>query len=404
MQQNIQTGALQDITVIDMTRVLSGPFATMWLGEMGANIIKVEIPNGGDEARRNPPFAEGSDLSTFFVTINRNKRSITLDLKQEEGKDIFRKLVKHADVLVENFRPDVMDRLGLGYEILHEINDRLIYCSISGFGSFGPYAKRPAYDVISQAMGGIMSVTGEEGGDPLKVGASLGDITGGMNAVIGILAALHARTLTGKGQRVETSLTDSIIAVQQAENNRFFVTGNRTPRTGNRYPANCPYGTYHAKDGVFMIGVGKDALFIKLCEQVLGRPDLAQDPRFCCISARVAHYKQIRTLLEDWAKDLTVDEVVEKLLQAGIPAGPILSIAEISQDPHFADARNMFPTMDQPGIGKFTVTAMPIKFSDTKTCVHRPAPTLGQHNAEVYKELLGLTPEEIERLKEKKLI
>lgn len=400
MQQNMHPGALSDITVIDLTRVLSGPFATMWLGEMGANIIKVEIPNGGDEARKNPPFKDGGDLSTFFVTVNRNKRSITLNLKSDEGKALFKELVKKADVVVENFRPDVMDRLGLGYEDLRQVNDRLIYCSISGFGSFGPYTKRPAYDVISQAMGGIMSITGEEGGDPLKVGASIGDITGGMNAVIGILAALHARTITGKGQRVETALVDSIIAVQQAENNRYFVTGNTTPRTGNRYPANCPYGTYHAKDGVFMIGVGKDELFVKLCEQVLNCPDVPKDERFCCIAQRAIHYKEIRELLEGWAKDYTVNEVVDKLLAAGVPAGPIMSIADISKDPHFAGARNLFPTMEQPGLGEFTVTAMPIKFSETETYVHRPAPMLGQHNEEVYAELAGLTAEQLAHLKE----
>ena len=404
MERTRHPGALSDITVLDLTRVLSGPFATMWLGEMGANVIKVEIPRGGDESRRNPPFAPDSDWSTFFVTVNRNKRSVTLDLKSAEGKALFRELVEKADVLVENFRPDVMDRLGLGYEELRRINDRLIYCSISGFGSYGPYTRRPAYDVISQAMGGIMSVTGEEGGEPLKVGASLGDITGGMNAVIGILAALHARTLTGRGQRVETALVDSVIAVQQAENNRYFVTGSTTPRTGNRYPANCPYGTYHAKDGVFMIGVGKDELFVKLCEQVLDMPEAAKDPRFGSIARRVAHHEEIRQLLEGWAKDYTVDEVVEKLLAAGVPAGPILSVADIAKDPHFAGARNMFPTMEQPGLGEFTVTAMPIKFSHTETYVHRPAPELGQHNREVYGQLIGLSDGELAELKEKGVI
>lgn len=395
-------GALSDITVIDMTRVLSGPFATMWLGEMGANIIKVEIPNGGDESRRNPVFVNG--ISSFFVTVNRNKRSITLNLKSEEGKALFKEMVKKADVVIENFRPDVMDRLGLGYEDLRKVNDQLVYASISGFGSSGPYTKRPAYDVIAQAMGGIMSVTGELGGEPLKVGASIGDITAGMNMVIGVLAALHARTITGKGQRVETSLVDSIIALQQSENNRYFVTGNTTPRTGSRYPANCPYGTYHAKDGVYMIGVGKDELFIKLCEKVLKKPEYATDERFNCIAARIAHQEEICEFLEEWSLQYTVDEVVEALLAQGIPASPIMSIREISEDSHFAGARNMFPTIDQPGIGEFRVTAMPIKFSDTETRTQRPCPTLGQHNEEVYGELLGLTSEELAALKEKGVI
>jgi len=394
--------ALSDITVLDLTRVLCGPFATMWLGEMGANIIKVEIPNGGDESRRNPVFVNGQ--SSFFTTVNRNKRSITLNLKSEEGKAIFRELVKQVDVVVENFRPDVMDRLGLGYEELRKINDRLIYASVSGFGSYGPYAKRPAYDVIAQAMGGIMAVTGEKGSEPLKTGCSIADITGGMNTVIGILAALHARSLTGKGQRVETSLTESIIALQLSEFNRYFVTGNETPRTGNAYPANCPYGSYHAKDGTFMIGVGKDDLFVKLCAQVLGKPEAAEDPRFNCISSRIAHYDEVGALLEEWSTQHTVQEVVDTLLANGIPAGPILSAGQIAEDPHFAGARNMFPTMEQPGIGQFRITAMPIKFTETPTGVQRPCPSLGQHNEEIYTGLLGMTPEQLDTLKQQGII
>ncbi len=392
-------GALSDLVVLDMTRVLSGPIAAMWLGEMGADVIKVEIPNGGDEARRNPVFING--ISSFFVTINRNKRSITLDLKSEEGKDLFRALVKKADVVLENFRPGVMERLGLGYDELKKINEGLVYASISGFGSDGPYTNRPAYDVIAQAMGGIMSVTGEQNGEPLKVGASIADIAAGMNVVIAILAALHYRSVTGKGQRVETAMADSIIALQQSENNRYFVTGNTTPRTGNRYPANCPYGTYHARDGVFMIGVGKDALFDKLCEKVLMMPEIAKDERYNCISARVAHHEEVRKILEGWAAAYTVSEVVDKLLAQGIPAGPILSIAEISEDEHFAKARKMFPTMEQPGIGTFRVTAVPIKMSESELFIHRPAPALGEHNYEVYGDMLGLTKEEIDGFKQK---
>jgi len=396
-------GALRDIVVLDMTRVLSGPFAAMWLGEMGADVIKIEIPRGGDESRRNPPFAENG-TSTFNTTVNRNKRSITLDLKSEEGKRIFKELVKKADVVLENFRPDVMDRLGLGYEELKKVNERIIYASISGFGSTGPYAKRPAYDVIAQAMGGIMSVVGEEGGEPLKIGASIGDLTAGMNVIIGILAALHARTITGRGQRVETSLVESVIALQQSENNRYFVNGELVPRTGSQHATNCPYGTYYAKDGQYMIGVGKDELFVKLCEKVLMHPEYARDERFNSISARVAHRKEIREILESWSREHTVEEVVDALLAEGIPAGPLLTIRELAEDPHFAGHRNMFPTMDQPGIGPFRVTAMPIKFSETEPKIQRGAPALGEHNEEVYGQLLGMTPEEVAALKEKGIV
>ena len=399
----MQKGALSDITVLDMTRVLSGPFAGAWLGEMGANVIKIEIPKGGDESRRNPPFSPNG-TSAFNTTHNRNKRSITLDLKQEEGKQIFRELVKQADVVLENFRPDVMDRLGLGYEELKKINEKIIYASISGFGTTGPYSKRPAYDVISQAMGGIMNLVGEEGGEPLKIGASVGDITAGMNIIIGILAALHSRSVTGVGQKVETSLVESIIALQQPENNRYFVNGQIVPRTGSRHATNCPYGTYHAKDGQYMIGVGKDELFVKLCEKVLKRPEVAQDPRYNCIANRVENRDGVCEILESWSMNLTVEEVVDALLAEGIPAGPLLTIKELAVDPHFNDHRQMFPYMDQPGVGKFRVTAMPIKFSDTKTHIYRHAPALGEHNEEVYGEYLGFDADKLAELKEKGII
>lgn len=399
----MQKGALSDITVLDMTRVLSGPFAGAWLGEMGANVIKIEIPKGGDESRRNPPFSPNG-TSAFNTVNNRNKRSITLDLKSEEGKAIFRELVKKADVVLENFRPDVMDRLGLGYEELKKINEKIVYASISGFGTTGPYSKRPAYDVISQAMGGIMNLVGEEGGEPLKIGASVGDITAGMNIIIGILAALHSRTITGVGQKVETSLVESIIALQQPENNRYFVNGQIVPRTGSRHATNCPYGTYHAKDGQYMIGVGKDEMFVRLCEKVLKRPEVAQDPRYNCIANRVENRDGVCQILEEWSMQLTVEEVVDALLAESIPAGPLLTIKELAVDPHFNDHRQMFPYMEQPGVGPFRVTAMPIKFSDTKTQIYRPAPALGEHNEEVYGEYLGFDKQKLAELKEKGII
>jgi len=396
-------GALSDITVLDMTRVLSGPFAATWLGEMGANVIKIEIPNGGDESRRNPPFSPNG-TSAFNTTINRNKRSITLDLKKEEGKEIFRELVKQADVVLENFRPDVMDRLSLGYEELKKLNPGIIYASISGFGSYGPYAKRPAYDVIAQAMGGIMFGIGEEGGEPLKVGASIGDLAAGMNSIIGILAALHHRERTGLGQRIETSLVESIIALQQSENNRYFVSGEIIRGTGSKHPTNCPYGAYHAKDGMYMIGVGKNEIWCKLCEHVLGHPEYGNDPRFDSIANRVAHKKEIEQILESWSMQHTATEVVDTLLAQGIPAGPLMSIKELSEDPHFNDAREMFPTMQQPGVGDFRVTAVPIKFSETPTTIYRPAPALGEHNEEVYQEYLGFDQEKLAQLKEQGII
>ena len=245
---------------------------------------------------------------------------------------------------------------------------------------------------------------GEEGGDPLKVGASIGDLAAGMNSIIGILAALHHRERTGRGQRIETSLVESIIALQQSENNRYFVSGEIIRGTGSKHPTNCPYGAYHAKDGMFMIGVGKNELWCKLCEHVLGHPEYGTDPRFDSIANRVAHKKEIEQILESWSMEHTANEVVDTLLAQGIPAAPLLSIRELAEDPHFADHRQMFPYMEQPGVGPFRVTAMPIKFSETETCIYRPAPALGEHNEEVYGEYLGYDEEKLAQLKQQGII
>lgn len=329
------------------------------------------------------------------------KKSITLNLKSEEGKKIFLELVKQADVVVENFRPGVMERLGLGYETLREVNERIVYGCISGFGSDGLYCDRPAYDVIAQAMGGIMSLTGEEGGEPLRVGTSIADVTAGMNLTVGILAALHARSWSGKGQKVEVSLTDSIIALSPSENNRYFITGKAVPRIGNRNIGNCPYGAFQAKDGYYILACGKDALFARFCTKVLKRPELAVDERYRIMAARGEHQEEIKSFIEEWSKDLTVAEAVETLLKESIPAAPILGIEEIAHDEHFVVNRNMFPKMEQPGIGEFTVTNIPIKLEGTKTEIRMPAPFLGQHNEEIYNKYLNYNADDIDALRNK---
>jgi formyl-CoA transferase len=292
----------------------------------------------------------------------------------------------------------------LGYEELKKINPRIIDASISGFGTSGPYAKRPADAEIAQAMGGIMFGIGEEGRDPLKVGASIGDLAAGMNSIIGILAALHHREKTGLGQRIETSLVESIIALQQSENNRYFVDNEIIRGTGSKHATNCPYGAYHTKDGMFMIGCGKNELWCKLCDQVLGKPELGTDPRFDSIVNRVAHKKEIEEILESWSMEHTTAEVVDALLAAGVPGGPLMSIKDLAEDPHFNDVRGMFPTMQQPGVGDFRVTAVPIKFSETPTTISRPAPALGEHNIEVYNEYLGFDEQKLAQLKEQGII
>ena len=389
-------GALSDIKILDLTRVLSGPFATMWLGDLGAEVIKIETPVKGDDARFTPIHVNGN--STFFAAINRNKRSITLNLKAPEGKEMFLEMVKQADVVISNYRPGVMERLGLGYDVLSAVNEKIIYATISGFGQKGKYAMRPAYDIVAQGMGGIMSTTGVENGDPIRVGASISDITAGMNTVIGILAALHARTLTGRGQSIDVAMVDSTLALMPSENMRYFISGGLVPRTGHRYIGNAPYGVFKAKDRFFIIACGSDKLFYQFCDKVLNQPELKDDERFKIMTKRSDNYYLVKDIVEKWASQYTADEAIEIILAAGVPAGPIFDMNDISKDEHIVGEREMLVKMDQPGIGEITVTNNPVKLSDTKAAIRRPAPLLGQHNLEVYGELLGYDQQKLEEL------
>ncbi len=270
--------ALENLTVLDLTRVLAGPFCTMMLADMGANVIKIEVPKGGDDTRSYPPFRaknlNGERESVYFANINRNKKGITLNLKAPEGKEIFKELVKKADIVVENYRPGVMDKLGLGYDVLKEINPRIIYAAVSGFGCYGPYHLRPGYDILAQAMGGMMSITGSKGGEPTRAGSALGDILGGLHVTIGILAAVNARTITGKGQRVDVSLMDSMIAATENTALKYIETGNIPAPMGNRYAAVSPYDSFTCKGGKVIIAAGNQKLYEKLCNEVLERPDM----------------------------------------------------------------------------------------------------------------------------------
>lgn len=395
-------GALSDVKILDLTRVLSGPYAAMWLGDLGADVIKIEMPVKGDDSRFTPIHVNGN--STFFAAMNRNKRSVTLNLKSPEGREIFLEMVKKADVVMSNFRPGVMERLGLGYDVLSAINDQIIYATVSGFGQKGKYAQRPAYDIVSQGMGGIMSVTGVEGGAPNRVGTSIGDVTAGINFVVGILAALHARTITGKGQCVDVALVDSVVALMPSENMRYFISGKLVPRLGNRYLGNAPYGAFKAKDDYFILACGSDKLFVKFCNEVLKQPELAQDERFRIMANRSDNYELVKQIVEDWASQYTAEEAVEIILAAGLPAGPIFDMDDIANDEHIVGEREMLVKMDQPGIGEITVTGNPVKLSDTKATIRRPAPLLGQHNEEVYAEWMGFDKEKIEELKSKGIL
>lgn len=397
MQKDI--GALQNLMVLDLTRVLAGPYCTMMLADMGANVIKIEIPGRGDDTRSYPPFQNGHSL--YFANINRNKKGITLNLKAPEGKEVFKELVKKADIVVENYRPGVMDKLGLGYDVLKKINDQIIYAAVSGFGSYGPYSQRPGYDIISQGMGGLMSITGQPNDPPTRAGNAMGDILGGLNLTIGILAAVNARTVTGRGQRVDISLVDSVVAALENASERYFVSKKVPKRMGNRYAPVAPYDTFKAKDGYFIIACGNQKLFEILCKDILNRPDLIDDPRYPDLASRVKNQDSLQVVIEDFFKDYTIKEAVDFVLSKGVPAGPIMDIKAIVEDEHIAHVREMFVPLHDPAIGDITVNGDAIKLMDTKPSIKTAAPALGQHNRDVLSSLLGMTDDQISELKEK---
>lgn len=395
--------ALSGLKVLDLTRVLAGPFCTMYLADLGAEVIKIEIPTGGDDTRHMGPYKNGESL--YFCNVNRNKKGITLNLKSEEGRSLFLKLVQDADVVVENFRPGVMERLGLGYEDLKAINERIIYAAVSGFGSYGPYSQRPGYDIIAQAMGGMMSITGNKGdANPLRAGAAIGDILGGMNLTIGILAAVHGRSLTGKGDRVDVSLVDGIVASLETYTQRYQVQNGDLHPMGNLYPAVGPYDSFRAKDGYYILACGNNSLFKKFCIDVLHRNDLVGDLRFLTGDLRFNNQEELKVEIERWSESLTAQQAIELALKAGVPASPIYTIGDIMDDEHIANAREMIIACDHPKAGKLKINGNPVKLMDSMPRIRCAAPTLGQNNEEVYKDTLGLTNEEIQKLKNQGII
>lgn len=393
---NATMGPLSGVTILDLTCVLSGPFATSWLSDMGATVIKVENPATGDYTRSSGPFVNG--VSNYFATVNRNKKCVTLNLKHPEGKRIFLELVKRADVVTENFKPGTMEKLGLSYEVLQQVNERLVFASISGYGQTGPYANRPGYDVVSQAMGGIMSLTGSYGAPPTKCGPSIGDVTAGMNLVIGVLAGLYKAKNTGKGERVEVSLVDSVLALTTQDYIDYGYSKNLPKRMGNDYSLWCPYGTYRAKDRYFSIGVGTEGHWEAFCAQILNRPELITDPRYCSQPARVEHRDEVDALVTGWAGKLNAVDVVDRLNQANIPSALVYDFADIEADENFTVHRQMIQHMDHPVIGDISYINMPVRFTESGLCQPRAAGKLGQFNEEVYSNILGLSKENLARL------
>lgn len=394
--------ALQDIVVLDLTRVLAGPYCTMMLADFGADVIKIEIPVKGDDTRGMGPFVNNSSL--YYANVNRNKKSVTLNLKDPKGKELFLAMVKKADVVVENYRPGVMDKLGVGYDVLKEANDRIIYAAVSGFGSYGRNSARPGYDIIAQAYGGLMSITGEPDGDPLRVGTAIGDVLGGMNLTIGVLTALHARELSGKGQRVDVALVDSVISSLETGTQRYFASGKLPRRIGNRYASAYPYDSFKAKDGSFVIGCGNDKLFDLLCTRVLHREDLLTDPRFLNNALRCENHAALKVEIEKWSTTVTAEEAYDAINAAGVPASPINDLHQISHDPHIVEDRQMFIPVKHPVIGDMRVNGNPVKLLDMMPEVVTCAPALGQHNEEIYGQLLGLDKEQLEALAEDHVI
>jgi crotonobetainyl-CoA:carnitine CoA-transferase CaiB-like acyl-CoA transferase len=372
----------------------------MMLADLGADVIKVEVPGKGDESRAwGPPFQGGE--SAYFLSVNRNKRSITLDLKTQRGKDILTMLLRGADMLLENFSPGTMERLGFSYPQARGINPRLIYCSISGFGQSGPQSQRPAYDQILQGMGGLMSITGPEEGPPIKVGVAIADLAAGIFGAFATLAALYHRERTGQGQWIDTSLLDSQVALLSFQAGRYFATGTPPGFAGNHHPLLSPSGAFRTKDGYVCLAAGNDALWRRFC-QAMGYQELMKDPRFSSNPGRVAHRDALVKALEERFASLTTREIVARLEPEGIPCGPIRNLEEVFSDPQVLHL-GLKQTIAHPTAGEIAVTGIPYRFSESPGQIRRPPPLLGEHTEEVLAEL-GLGEDDIRCLREEGVI
>jgi len=377
-------GPLAGITVVDLTRVLAGPYCTMMLADLGARVIKVERPGHGDDSRAIGPFV--NEISAYFVSLNRGKESIALDLKEARDREIFEALLERADVLIENYRPGTMERLGFGWPALRERYPKLVYAAVSGFGHSGPYSERPAYDLVVQAMGGIMSLTGEHGGEPTRVGTSIGDITAGLFTCAGINAALYERANTGRGQKVDIAMLDSQVAILENAIARFQAGGEVPGPIGSRHPSITPFDRFATADGALVIAAGNDALFEKLCD-VLGRRELLDDPRFASNPLRTDNETALKRELEDALRMQATEHWLERLARAGVPSGAIQNVAQVLEDPQVA-ARNMVVPVADPALDGFRVAGNPIKYDDHEDPQsRRGAPALDENRAALLAEL-----------------
>ena len=381
--------------MLDLTRVLAGPFCSMILGDMGAEIIKVEEPGKGDDTRGWPPFSGGE--ATYFLSVNRNKKSLTLNMKAPDGQAILRRLVAKADVVLENFRPGTMERLGFGYDALRKLNPRLIYCAISGFGESGPEASRPGYDLIVQGESGVMDLTGFADGPPVKVGNSVADLVSGMAAAHGVTLALLSRARTGKGQKVEIGMLDVMASLLTYQAGLYWNGGGRPARRGNQHPSIVPYEVFQAQDAYMTLGVANNSLFDRMC-RAIGREELAKDPRFDSEASRVANREALVPLLNSIFSTRPASDWLKRLDEAGVPAGRIKTVAEVCDSEHLR-ARGMFVSLNHPKAGAVTAMGVPIRLWDTPGAAQAPAPLLGQHTDEILTGLLRIPRAKVDKLR-----
>jgi crotonobetainyl-CoA:carnitine CoA-transferase CaiB-like acyl-CoA transferase len=393
--------ALYGIRVLDLTQVMAGPYCAMVLGDLGADVIKIERYHEGDDTRKMGPFVNGE--STCFMMINRNKKSLRLDLKQEKGKKIFYDLVKGADIVLENYRPGVVKRLGIDYEAVKEINPGIIYCSISGYGQTGPYSQKGGFDIMAQGMSGLMSMTGELNGRPAKAGIAMNDIAAGVTALYSILAAYIHKLKTSKGQYIDVSLLESGLAWSVWESAAYFGEGIIPQATGSRHRVSAPYQAYRTKDGYVTIGAGNQKLWEKFCTEVAEKQEWIKDPRFAERLNRIQHVDELEKCIEEVTIQQTTNYWIERLDKAGIPGGPIYTYDQTLNDPHVL-ARKMVDEINHPVAGRMKTLGIPAKMSETPGQIRNPAPLLGQHSEEILRNYLEYTDDEIEALRNNHVI
>ncbi len=391
---------LDGVRVLDLTRILSGPYSTMLLADLGAEVVKLEPYPEGDDSRGNPPFVNGESM--YYVSLNRGKKSIVVNLKSDEGKEIFYRLLAKADILVENFKPGTMEKLGLGYEALKQRQPKLIYCAISGFGQTGPYRNRAAYDAVIQAMGGIMSVTGQAGGSPTRVGTSIGDITAGLFATVGILGALRVMERGGEGQMLDISMLDCQVALVEGQIARYFGTGKIPQPVGNRHATATPFDMFNTKDGHVIVAVQKNSMWESFCK-VTGLENLLADERFATNATRCDNEPALKAIIAPVLMTKTTAEWIDIFSKANVACGPLNNIAAVVADPHILSREMIVEVEGHKKLGKVKYPGIPLKYSATKCSVEAPAPILGQHSEEILTGC-GFAADDIDGLKSRGIV